>query len=398
MYSPLGEVPLTIKPGGEYVCLCVKRHSPQPSILHSHHVWPLGEGGPNIRGNLLWLCLPGEALVTMADGTALPIRDARVGDVVFGHDGLPHHVTGIKVSSSEEGIVRLDDLLLTADHLVLTRMGWLPAGCLREGDEVCRLETFGERVEPHVFSLVEAQPQVLGPVVVRDQVDVVDDLGSGEPTTDGVLHDETCPLRRPSLVAVPYDEDHVPLAVKPSSALALGGTGGALEGFDTTVVAAELRRSGTAAVDLRGEGSAAPEADPLGGATAAVVARAGTGTGGVSRGQRRRHLEVFAAGGARLRRQANVAAHQRRWDALKHVERTPHAGYLYDITISGSRSFIAEGMAVHNCPTTHMNVHELWRLMDKLAGEVPAAQMRPFSRYVREVVKRGWDQKRAATP
>ena len=49
-------VPLTIKPGGEYVCLCVKRHSPRPSILHSHHVWPLGEGGPNVRANLLWLC------------------------------------------------------------------------------------------------------------------------------------------------------------------------------------------------------------------------------------------------------------------------------------------------------------------------------------------------------
>ena len=49
-------VPLTIKPGGPYICLCVKTHSPRPSILHSHHVWPLGEGGPNVKENLLWLC------------------------------------------------------------------------------------------------------------------------------------------------------------------------------------------------------------------------------------------------------------------------------------------------------------------------------------------------------
>lgn len=49
-------VPLTVKPGGEYRCLCVATHRPKPNILHSHHVWPLGEGGPNVRDNLLWLC------------------------------------------------------------------------------------------------------------------------------------------------------------------------------------------------------------------------------------------------------------------------------------------------------------------------------------------------------
>jgi hypothetical protein len=40
-----------------------------------------------------------------------------------------------------------------------------------------------------------------------------------------------------------------------------------------------------------------------------------------------------------------------------------------------------------------MNVHELWRLMDKFKGDVPAAQLREFSRYVRKVVERGWGQK-----
>lgn len=52
----LSSVPLTAKPSGERRCVCVTQHRPKPVILHSHHVWPLGEGGPDIQANLLWLC------------------------------------------------------------------------------------------------------------------------------------------------------------------------------------------------------------------------------------------------------------------------------------------------------------------------------------------------------
>ena len=38
--------------------MCVRTHV--PAVLddeaEAHHVWPLGEGGPNIAGNLLYLC------------------------------------------------------------------------------------------------------------------------------------------------------------------------------------------------------------------------------------------------------------------------------------------------------------------------------------------------------
>lgn len=48
--------PLTATPDGERRCLCVLRHSPVPMELHRHHVWPLGEGGPDTSANLRWLC------------------------------------------------------------------------------------------------------------------------------------------------------------------------------------------------------------------------------------------------------------------------------------------------------------------------------------------------------
>ena len=50
------DLPLTIEPLGERRCECVKTHIPEPRELHRHHVWPEGKGGPNIRGNLRWLC------------------------------------------------------------------------------------------------------------------------------------------------------------------------------------------------------------------------------------------------------------------------------------------------------------------------------------------------------
>lgn len=38
------------------VCICVTNHNPEPQELNRHHVWPLGEGGPNTPANVVWLC------------------------------------------------------------------------------------------------------------------------------------------------------------------------------------------------------------------------------------------------------------------------------------------------------------------------------------------------------
>jgi hypothetical protein len=37
-------------------CKCVGKHIPRAMELHRHHVWPLGEGGPDTKANLLILC------------------------------------------------------------------------------------------------------------------------------------------------------------------------------------------------------------------------------------------------------------------------------------------------------------------------------------------------------
>lgn len=40
-------------------CLIHSAHKPTPHLNHRHHVWPLGEGGPNIEDNIVVACPTG---------------------------------------------------------------------------------------------------------------------------------------------------------------------------------------------------------------------------------------------------------------------------------------------------------------------------------------------------
>jgi hypothetical protein len=49
---------LEARPGGERWCYCVKDHVPKqlPMEAEAHHIWPLGEGGPDISVNMIYVC------------------------------------------------------------------------------------------------------------------------------------------------------------------------------------------------------------------------------------------------------------------------------------------------------------------------------------------------------
>src|SRR5438876_11488775 len=95
-------------------------------------------------------CIRPETPIVMADGTRVPIRDVRVGDLVLGHDGKPHHVTEVMshwhpTELHRVGVQFLGAMTLTSDHPVwcATRTGeadfhldWRPAGALRPGDQI----------------------------------------------------------------------------------------------------------------------------------------------------------------------------------------------------------------------------------------------------------------------
>lgn len=40
-------------------CQVHNRHTPEPHVNHRHHVWPKGDGGPDIEDNIIAVCPSG---------------------------------------------------------------------------------------------------------------------------------------------------------------------------------------------------------------------------------------------------------------------------------------------------------------------------------------------------
>lgn len=49
-------VTLPVNPTKGIICVCVKNHTPKVLDVEQHHIWPLGEGGPDVPANRIWLC------------------------------------------------------------------------------------------------------------------------------------------------------------------------------------------------------------------------------------------------------------------------------------------------------------------------------------------------------
>ena len=38
------------------ICVCVTDHHPEPVDGEEHHIWPKGQGGPDTKDNLIFIC------------------------------------------------------------------------------------------------------------------------------------------------------------------------------------------------------------------------------------------------------------------------------------------------------------------------------------------------------
>lgn len=52
--DPTGSIRTTVQP-----CELHKRHLPESHINHRHHIWSLGDGGPDIQDNIVVACPTG---------------------------------------------------------------------------------------------------------------------------------------------------------------------------------------------------------------------------------------------------------------------------------------------------------------------------------------------------
>jgi hypothetical protein len=51
-----GQLTISGEPGVPALCKCCARHSPTIHLFEFHHVWPLGEKGPDKRENTVIIC------------------------------------------------------------------------------------------------------------------------------------------------------------------------------------------------------------------------------------------------------------------------------------------------------------------------------------------------------
>lgn len=58
IHSLVGQ-PKSVPADVAHSCLCVKKHQPNNLIVHQHHIHPVGQGGPDVGWNRVWLCPTG---------------------------------------------------------------------------------------------------------------------------------------------------------------------------------------------------------------------------------------------------------------------------------------------------------------------------------------------------
>lgn len=244
--------------------------------------------------NFRWLCvLPGSP-VLMADGTWRAIEDVAPGEWVIGGDGRPDQVLATSRKRYRGEVVSVGPAALTPSHRVATDRGWVPAGQVAE-----QIGVFG----PDVVRLRCVQEEVGSSVVCPVPVDVVDSLLWEEGATHQALRDE--PMLHDEPLAIPY------------AGVAAGG------GLWSSVTHVPLQK---------GVESHQPAGVRAGMAGARLPVRPG--------------VEDPLADLANKHRALG-------WLTVDHPVRTLHTGWVHDLSVAHSHSFVVGGLVVHNCAFHH---------------------------------------------
>jgi len=305
------------------------------------HIDPQGGDGLD---NLQDTCFLPETPVLMADGTMLPIWRIRIGDAVIGHDGRPHRVVNVGRLRYDGPMIEVDrGVTATPEHRFLTRSGWRQLADLSPRDAVWV-------PDPQMLRVRGAEHKVLWDVVVPLSIEVMHSLHLGQWSAEHLLHD----------VAVLHDQsaahEDPDVASGPGLALELvhrlDGTGQAVQPGETAGLGA--CRCCRARLDDGEQRPACHASDlaMLGSLTASALRGAAARAGRVLLGQAARHQELLATLGAGPFSQRGSFANAG-WYTLEQLRVVSYSGYVHDITVAGSHSYVAGGWAAHNCRWHH---------------------------------------------
>lgn len=261
-----------------------------PGISDATDVGAWVESDTNFR----WLCvLPGSP-VLMADRSWRAIEDVLPGEWVIGGHGRADQVVATSRKRYSGEAVKVGPASLTASHRVATDRGWVPIGQVAE-----EIAMFGSQM----VRLRCVEDEVGWSVVRPISVDMVNSFAGQHRPTNHPLHDK----------AMLHDK---------------------------------ARSVPNAHIPLRGELRSLMSDVPL---RESVESCQSTGIGAIATRTRlptRTSLERSAA---------NLAGKSRAlgWLTVDHPVRTLYSGWVHDLSIAHSNSFIVGGLVVHNCVFHH---------------------------------------------
>jgi len=273
------------------------------------------------EANFRWLCVAEGSPVLMADGTTRPIEYVLPGEQVIGRDGLPHLVEVTSRKRYRGELVSFGCASFTPEHRILSHRGWLSAAHVFR-----QVWMHG----PDVIALRCEQNQIRSGVVGAVPVEVVNALSRQQRAPYPVFHD--------------HDVLHAMPAAVPDADVALRGDPG------RPVADVPLREL----VQLR-------EA-ALVGAVAPDV-RAGAPV--------RRSVEGLPAGGA---------SPEMGWVTAMPSRTAAFTGWVHDLSVAHSHSFVVGGIAAHNCAWHHRGAagahtasHSDWEASQYVQGLISQA-------------------------
>lgn len=313
-----------------------------PGISDPDHVGAWVESAANLE----WLCVLPDVPVRMADRSEKAIADVKVGELVMTHDGTAQPVLATCRKPYSGEVLRLGSATLTPTHRVLTHIGWVPA------TEVAhQLRMHG----PHVIGLRCEEEQVIRGIVSPISVDVMDTFSNSQRASDHPFHHPAMLHDRASAAAGVVDDDADVAARRDSS------TGAVMM---LTRRAVERQQAAAVRAVVDGFDVVAPQrklapAVPAGRCDSPTVCdlslpftHAAATARGVPPRNALRRKEMLPTDDA-LPFGEQGSGFYGGWYALREVRNLTYTGYVHDITIANSHSFIAGGMVVHNCEFHH---------------------------------------------
>ena len=285
--------------------------------------------GPQFHG--AWCCIPG-TLISMADGSALPIERVSVGNMVMTRHG-PRKVLASSISGNPNELSCIEcggtSLTVTVDHPILVGDRWIPAGDIKPGDLVWA--TSGSGVDTSIGLSMSST------------------LGQSQKAGSFITKMRTNPTTAPKTLLLCLGESinrftqlakrHLPLKNEQPQRLWLRFVPQSLQSVFNA--AARLFHSQRA----RSASFAQGLVWSYGGTTALSPSNATALFAGLSTKPSRGFSATAVEPATTSQRCGPI---ELRPTAVQSVERLPNC-LTYNLTVEGEHEFIANGIVVHNC-------------------------------------------------